>query len=67
MLKIDKSFIDADRLPRPQQRALVEGIVRLARTLGLEVVAEGIETARTGTLLVAHGLPSARATCSRVR
>ncbi|MFD5157225.1 putative bifunctional diguanylate cyclase/phosphodiesterase [Streptomyces hawaiiensis] len=42
VLKIDKSFIDG--IPEdPQQVALVEGIVHLADTLGLEVIAEGIE------------------------
>jgi EAL domain-containing protein (putative c-di-GMP-specific phosphodiesterase class I) len=42
VLKIDKSFID-DILDSRQQMALVETIVNLARTLGLAVVAEGIE------------------------
>ncbi|WP_250030710.1 putative bifunctional diguanylate cyclase/phosphodiesterase [Paractinoplanes maris] len=42
VLKIDKSFID-DILDNPQQLALVETIVSLARTLDLAVVAEGIE------------------------
>ncbi|MFJ4974446.1 putative bifunctional diguanylate cyclase/phosphodiesterase [Streptomyces coeruleorubidus] len=42
VLKIDKSFIDG--IPEdPQQVALVEGIVHLADTLGLQVIAEGIE------------------------
>jgi len=42
VLKIDKSFIDD--LPRDaRQVALVEGIVRIADTLGMEVIAEGIE------------------------
>ncbi|OIJ67782.1 aminotransferase class I/II-fold pyridoxal phosphate-dependent enzyme [Streptomyces mangrovisoli] len=42
VLKIDKTFIDD--IPRdPQQAALVEGIVRIADTLGLQVIAEGIE------------------------
>ncbi|MGW0610758.1 putative bifunctional diguanylate cyclase/phosphodiesterase [Streptomyces sp. NPDC002788] len=42
VLKIDKSFIDG--IPHdPQQVALVEGIVHLAETLGLQVIAEGIE------------------------
>ncbi|GGV58968.1 putative bifunctional diguanylate cyclase/phosphodiesterase [Streptomyces massasporeus] len=42
VLKIDKSFIDG--IPHdPQQLALVEGIVHLADTLGLQVIAEGIE------------------------
>ncbi|MFI6851139.1 putative bifunctional diguanylate cyclase/phosphodiesterase [Streptomyces sp. NPDC050416] len=42
VLKIDKSFIDG--IPEdPRQVALVEGIVHLADTLGLQVIAEGIE------------------------
>ncbi|MFJ4282550.1 putative bifunctional diguanylate cyclase/phosphodiesterase [Streptomyces massasporeus] len=42
VLKIDKSFIDG--IPHdPRQVALVEGIVHLADTLGLQVIAEGIE------------------------
>ncbi|AMW14267.1 diguanylate cyclase [Streptomyces qaidamensis] len=42
VLKIDKSFIDG--IPHdPQQVALVEGIVHLAETLDLQVIAEGIE------------------------
>ncbi len=40
ILKIDKSFIDTMGTSA-QQRALVETIVRLAKTLGLDVVAEG--------------------------
>ncbi len=42
-LKIDRSFlagIDVD----PSRRALVEAITRMGRTLGLVVVAEGVET-----------------------
>ncbi|MFE5937447.1 aminotransferase class I/II-fold pyridoxal phosphate-dependent enzyme [Streptomyces sp. NPDC056470] len=42
VLKVDKSFIDDITTDR-QQLALVEGIVRIADVLGLEVVAEGIE------------------------
>jgi diguanylate cyclase (GGDEF)-like protein/PAS domain S-box-containing protein len=42
VLKIDRSFIDT-MSTSPQQRALVDGIVRLAHTLGLQVVAEGVE------------------------
>ncbi|MCF0080025.1 bifunctional diguanylate cyclase/phosphodiesterase [Streptomyces lomondensis] len=42
ILKIDKSFIDG--IPEdPRQVTLVEGIVHLADTLGLQVIAEGIE------------------------
>ena len=43
ILKIDRSFVEAihsdERVP-----AIVHGILELARTLGLETVAEGIET-----------------------
>ncbi|WP_371674287.1 aminotransferase class I/II-fold pyridoxal phosphate-dependent enzyme [Streptomyces sp. NBC_00289] len=42
VLKIDKSFID-DIPKDPRQFALVEGIVRMADTLGLQVIAEGVE------------------------
>ncbi len=56
VVKIDKSFIDSME-SSPQQRALVEGIVRLAHTLGLEVVAEGIERPGDRDLLVSMGCP----------
>lgn len=42
ILKIDKSFVD-DVGEGGQAAALVEGIIGIAHTLGLEVVAEGIE------------------------
>jgi diguanylate cyclase (GGDEF)-like protein/PAS domain S-box-containing protein len=42
VLKLDKSFID-DLNRGARQVALVEGIVRIADTLGLQVVAEGVE------------------------
>jgi diguanylate cyclase (GGDEF)-like protein/PAS domain S-box-containing protein len=54
VLKIDKSFIDP-MVASNQQRDLVEGIVRLAHTLGLEVVAEGIQRRRERDLLVDIG------------
>jgi EAL domain-containing protein (putative c-di-GMP-specific phosphodiesterase class I) len=54
VLKIDKSFIDG--IPQdPQQVALVEGIVRLAGTLGLQVIAEGIEEEPQRELLAGLG------------
>jgi EAL domain-containing protein (putative c-di-GMP-specific phosphodiesterase class I) len=56
VLKIDKSFID-DILHNPQQMALVETIVSLARTLDLAVVAEGIELAEHRDALVRMGCP----------
>jgi EAL domain-containing protein (putative c-di-GMP-specific phosphodiesterase class I) len=54
VVKIDKLFID-DMVDLPQQRALVGGIVSLARSLGLTVVAEGIETRLHRDLLVSLG------------
>ncbi|MCH5670810.1 putative bifunctional diguanylate cyclase/phosphodiesterase [Streptomyces gilvus] len=54
ILKIDKSFID-DIPHDPRQVKLVEGIVRMAATLELEVVAEGIEAAAQRDLLSAMG------------
>jgi diguanylate cyclase (GGDEF)-like protein/PAS domain S-box-containing protein len=43
LLKIDKSFIDGVTASR-EQAALVEGIIRIADALELDVVAEGVET-----------------------
>ncbi len=54
VLKIDKTFID-DITRHSQQGALVEGIVRLADTLGLQVIAEGIEDAAQRDLLAGMG------------
>jgi diguanylate cyclase (GGDEF)-like protein/PAS domain S-box-containing protein len=56
VLKIDKTFID-DMVDSPQQLALVSGIVGLAQTLNLTVVAEGIETVRHRDLLARLGCP----------
>jgi EAL domain-containing protein (putative c-di-GMP-specific phosphodiesterase class I) len=49
-LKIDKQFvfgIDRDR----RKRAIVKGIVQMARSLGLHVIAEGVETAEQQEVL----------------
>jgi EAL domain-containing protein (putative c-di-GMP-specific phosphodiesterase class I) len=54
VLKIDKSFID-DIARDPRQRALVEGIVRMADTLGLQVIAEGVEEQAQRDALAAMG------------
>jgi diguanylate cyclase (GGDEF)-like protein len=56
VVKIDKKFID-DIVADEQQHALVAGIVGLARSLNLTVVAEGIETARHSDVLAALGCP----------
>ncbi|MET9432429.1 aminotransferase class I/II-fold pyridoxal phosphate-dependent enzyme [Streptomyces sp. NPDC003036] len=54
VLKVDKSFID-DIVTDGQQVALVEGIVRIADVLGLQVIAEGIENPGQRDLLAAMG------------
>ncbi|WP_374338265.1 putative bifunctional diguanylate cyclase/phosphodiesterase [Leeia sp.] len=41
-LKIDRSFV-LDVLNKPQSEAIIRTIVRLAETLGLDLVAEGVE------------------------
>ncbi|MEE4011446.1 EAL domain-containing protein [Roseibium sp. FZY0029] len=52
-LKIDRAFISgADS--HPQQEQLFEAIVRLGRSLGLRVIAEGAETAGEFALTVTH-------------
>jgi diguanylate cyclase (GGDEF)-like protein/PAS domain S-box-containing protein len=54
VVKMDKSFVDgiADS---GQRLALAEGIVQIARTLRLEVIAEGIETEVQRDLLASMG------------
>ncbi|MEU4420420.1 EAL domain-containing protein [Actinoplanes sp. NPDC024001] len=56
VVKIDKTFID-DMITSQQPLALVSGIVSLAQSLGLTVVAEGIESATHRELLVRMGCP----------
>lgn len=53
VLKIDRSFV-TDLPDNPNSIALVNAIVTLAHGLGLEVVAEGIETAEHAEFLRAH-------------
>ena len=56
ILKIDRSFI-ADVDSSRASRALVSALTTMALTLGLRVVAEGIETAEQLALLQAMGCP----------
>jgi diguanylate cyclase (GGDEF)-like protein/PAS domain S-box-containing protein len=53
-LKLDKSFVDTITASS-QQLDLVRGIIQLAGTLSLEVVAEGVETAEEHRLLTEAG------------
>jgi diguanylate cyclase (GGDEF)-like protein/PAS domain S-box-containing protein len=58
-LKIDKSFVDGI-VHDAEDSAIVEGVVRLAHSLGLEAVAEGVETAEQAALLDGMACQSAQ-------
>jgi EAL domain-containing protein (putative c-di-GMP-specific phosphodiesterase class I) len=55
VLKIDQSFV-ASMVESPESAALVHTLVQLGKVLGLETVAEGIETEAQRTLLRAEGV-----------
>ena len=42
-IKIDRSFV-AGMLAQPRTRAIVDAVIRLGQAMGLDVVAEGVET-----------------------
>jgi PAS domain S-box-containing protein len=54
VLKLDKSFVDTITSSH-EQHAIIAAVTQLARVLGLEVVAEGIETLEELDVLVAMG------------
>ncbi|MET0378020.1 MAG: EAL domain-containing protein [Spongiibacteraceae bacterium] len=58
-LKIDRTFI-SDMLEKPQDAVIVQSIITLAHNLGLEVVAEGVETAAVLAALVGMGCDQAQ-------
>lgn len=53
-LKIDKSFID-NIVINERERAIVDGIIQLAQKIGLDVIAEGVETKEQIELLQSMG------------
>jgi diguanylate cyclase (GGDEF)-like protein len=56
VLKIDRSFVAASH--EPQSRALLRTMIQLGRSLGVETVAEGIETESELRILQAEGCSS---------
>lgn len=54
VLKIDRSFVSALG-DDPRQETLLRGIVELAHTIGLSVVAEGVETVRERDIVIRIG------------
>ncbi len=55
-LKIDRSFV-SEITEKRDTAAIVEAIISLARSLYIEVVAEGVETAAQRDFLLARGCP----------
>jgi EAL domain-containing protein (putative c-di-GMP-specific phosphodiesterase class I) len=54
-LKVDRSLVRD--LPEPRAMAIVRAILRMAESLGLSVVAEGVETREQADALAALGCP----------
>ena len=55
LIKIDASFVRGLR-EHPEDRALVRGVAAIARELGMQTVAEGVEDAATYRLLREYGI-----------
>lgn len=53
-IKIDQSFV-RDMIDDPKDLAIIAGMVTTSRMLGLEVIAEGVETVEHSTLLAKMG------------
>ena len=64
VLKIDRSFVDGIDGEEQGERALVRSIIRLARSLDLEIVAEGVERHGQAVGLSALGAGLAQASTS---
>ena len=54
LLKIDQSFV-RDMLENAEDQAILRGVLDLARAFGREVIAEGVESAAHGTVLLQLG------------
>jgi diguanylate cyclase (GGDEF)-like protein/PAS domain S-box-containing protein len=53
-IKIDRSFV-SEMLEDPEDLAIIEGMINLARAFGVEVLAEGVETAAQSMVLMQLG------------
>jgi diguanylate cyclase (GGDEF)-like protein/PAS domain S-box-containing protein len=53
-VKIDHSFV-RDMLDDPQDRGIVDGVIRMSHALDHKVIAEGVESARHGEALIKLG------------
>jgi EAL domain-containing protein (putative c-di-GMP-specific phosphodiesterase class I) len=53
-LKIDKSFV-RDLETNDQDRSIVQTIIAMAKSLGIDVIAEGVETEEQKQLLIDYG------------
>jgi len=53
-LKIDQSFV-RDMLMDTDDKAIIQGIIELAKVFNLKVIAEGVETPKHGELLLSLG------------
>jgi diguanylate cyclase (GGDEF)-like protein/PAS domain S-box-containing protein len=61
-LKIDQSFVHG-MMGDPGDLAIVQGVIGLARSFGHRVIAEGVETAEQGQMLLRMGCTLAQGYC----